>query len=154
MAVERDPLRRLPRPGDGQLLLGHALDLALGLPSAAEKMTRTGDGAGFSLTLSFLVFFLMPLGASALTGAFLVTVPRRRPRNRVLLGGLWWSALLIGLLPIVAVLVGSLTLRGGADGPAAMLTGFALLPAILLLAIVLIGRRSFDLGRGDHATGQ
>lgn len=136
-------------------VLGLALYLALELPQAFEKMTRTGDGAGFSLTLFFLVVFLMPLGVGALVGALLVTHPQRRPRNRVLLGGLWWSALLIGLLPIVAVLVGSLTRRGGADGPAAMLTGLiALLPAILLLAIVLIGRRSFDLGRGDHVTGR
>ncbi|MEK7861330.1 MAG: hypothetical protein AAB284_08260, partial [Chloroflexota bacterium] len=130
-------------------LLGYALYLALELPPAFEKMTRTGDGAGFSLTLSFLVFFLLPLGASALIGALLVTPPQRRPRNRVLLGGLWWSALLIGLLPAVAVVVVGLIRRGGADGPAVLM-----LPAILLLAILLLGRRSFDLGRGDHATGR
>ena len=61
----------------GALALGGCLVWAVKLIPAYQKMVRTGDGAGFGLGLTALLFIFLPVAGALLLGGLLLNPPAR-----------------------------------------------------------------------------
>ena len=63
----------------GALALGGCFVWAVRLIPAYQKMVRTGDGAGFGLGLTGLLFISLPVAGTLLLGGVLLTLPAKLP---------------------------------------------------------------------------
>jgi hypothetical protein len=67
----------------GTLALGGCVVWAVKLIPAYQKMVRTGDGAGFGLGLTGLLFIFLPVAGTLLLGGVLLSPPAKLPALRI-----------------------------------------------------------------------